>query len=314
MSRRPGAGRRLRSATPRGTASARAASGASQSIDSLVQDIRYGARVLTRSPAFTGFAVASLAIGIGAGAAVFSLADTVLLRTMAVRDPASLVLMRWTSGPVSPFSSLNGNGDQNDSGLSSTSFSYVAYQSFRADASRYLDVIGFADLYQVNASVDGRAELATAHVVSDNYFDVLGCDPRSRARAWRDRRHASTATPAAVISDRFWHRRFGGGDAVGKTVSINAVPVTIVGIAPASFHGTGQVGTDPDLFVPLALHGRMMPGDDPMMDPNFWWVLMFGRAQARRERRGGARRAGRPAEADRRVGQAGTDGEGSAAR
>ena len=70
------------------------------SIDSLLQDIRYGARVLTRSPAFTGFAVASLAIGIGAGAAVFSLADTVLLRTMAVRDPASLVLMRWTSGPV----------------------------------------------------------------------------------------------------------------------------------------------------------------------------------------------------------------------
>ena len=93
------------------------------SIDSLLQDVRYGARVLTRSPAFTGFAVASLAIGIGAGAAVFSLADTVLFRTMAVRDPASLVLMRWTSGPVSPFSSLNGNGDQNDSGLSSTSFS-----------------------------------------------------------------------------------------------------------------------------------------------------------------------------------------------
>ena len=80
-----------------------------------------------------------------------------------------------------------------------------------------------------------------------------------------------------MISDRFWHRRFGGGDAIGKTVSINAVPVTIVGIAPASFHGTGQVGTDPDLFVPLALHGRMMPGDDPMMDPNFWWVLMLGR-------------------------------------
>jgi predicted permease len=246
------------------------------SIDSLLQDIRYGARVLTRSPAFTGFAVASLAIGIGAGAAVFSLADTVLLRTMAVRDPASLVLMRWTSGPVSPFSSLNGNGDQNDSGLSSTSFSYVAYHSFRADASRYLDVIGFADLYQVNASVDGRAELATAHVVSDNYFDVLGVIP-ARGRALGAIDDTATATPAAVISDRFWRRRFGGGDALGKTVSINAVPVTIVGIAPASFHGTGQVGTDPDLFVPLALHGRMMPGDDPMMDPNFWWVLMLGR-------------------------------------
>ena len=119
-----------------------------QALDSLVQDIRYGVRVLAKSPAFTGFAVASLAVGIGAGAAVFSLADAVLLRTMAVRDPASLVLMRWRSGPVFPFSSLSGNGEQNTAGLASTSFSYAAYQSFRTDASRTLDVLGFADLYR----------------------------------------------------------------------------------------------------------------------------------------------------------------------
>ncbi len=185
------------------------------SIDSLLQDVRYGARVLTRSPAFTGFAVASLAIGIGAGAAVFSLADTVLLRTMAVRDPASLVLMRWTSGPVSPFSSLNGNGDQNDSGLSSTSFSYVAYRSFRDDASRYLDVIGFADLYQVNASVDGRAELATAHVVSDNYFDVLGVIPtRGRALGAIDDTldsHACGGHQRSLLAPTFRRRRTPSG-------------------------------------------------------------------------------------------------------
>ena len=148
-----------------------------QALDSLVQDIRYGVRVLAKSPAFTGFAVASLAVGIGAGAAVFSLADAVLLRTMAVRDPASLVLMRWRSGPVFPFSSLSGNGEQNTAGLASTSFLYAAYQSFRTDASRTLDVLGFADLYEVNAAIDGRAELASAHAVSDNYFDVLGVAP-----------------------------------------------------------------------------------------------------------------------------------------
>jgi predicted permease len=246
------------------------------SLDSLLQDIRYGARVLTKSPAFTAFAVASLAIGIGAGTAVFSLTDAVLLRTMAVRDPASLVLMRWTSGPVFPFTSLNGNGDQNETGLASTSFSHVAYRSFRDEASRYLDVLGFADLYQVNAAVDGRSELATAHVVSDNYFDVLGVAPQ-RGRALGPIDNEPAAMPAAVISDRFWHRRFGGGDAIGKVLSVNAVPVTVVGIAPASFHGTGQVGSDPDLFLPLMLHSRFMPNDDPIMDPNFWWVLMLGR-------------------------------------
>jgi len=245
-------------------------------LDSLLQDLRYGARVLTKSPAFTGFAVASLAIGIGAGTAVFSLTDAVLLRTMAVHDPSSLVLMRWTSGPVFPFTSLNGNGDQNETGLASTSFSHAAYRSFRDEASRYLDVLGFADLYQVNAAIDGRSELATAHVVSDNYFDVLGVAPqRGRALGAIDSEPAAPA--AAVISDRFWRRRLGGGDAIGKVVSVNAVPVTIVGIAPASFHGTGQVGSDPDLFLPLLLHSRLMPNDDPIMDPNFWWVLMLGR-------------------------------------
>jgi predicted permease len=246
------------------------------SLDSLLQDIRYGVRVLAKSPAFTGFAVASLAIGIGAGTAVFSLTDAVLLRTMAVHDPSSLVLMRWTSGPVFPFTSLNGNGKQSETGLASTSFSYAAYRSFRDEASRYLDVLGFADLDQVNAAIDGRAELATAHVVSENYFDVLGVTPQ-RGRALGAIDSVPTATPAAVISDRFWRRRFGGGDAIGKVVSVNAVPVTIVGIAPASFHGTGQVGSDPDLFLPLMLHSRFMPNDDPILDPNFWWVLMLGR-------------------------------------
>ncbi len=230
-----------------------------QALDSLVQDIRYGVRVLAKSPAFTGFAVASLAVGIGAGAAVFSLADAVLLRTMAVRDPASLVLMRWRSGPVFPFSSLSGNGEQNTAGLASTSFSYAAYQSFRTDASRTLDVLGFADLYEVNAAIDGRAELASAHAVSDNYFDVLGVAPViGRGLGAIDNR--VDAPPAAVISDRFWKRRFGSSaDAVGRAVAVNAIPFTVVGIAPATFHGTGQVGSDPDLYCTVVASGAAQP-------------------------------------------------------
>ena len=247
------------------------------SLDSIAQDVRYGLRQIARAPAFSVIAIVSLAIGIGSGAAVFSLADAVLLRTMAVRDPGGLFVMRWWSGPVFPFNSLNGNGGQTDAGLGSTSFSLAAYRSFGADAARYLDVLGFADLYQVNLAVDGRAEIGSAHAVSGNYFDLLGV-PAARGRALAPIDDAATASPTAVISDRFWKRRFGGEDAVvGRTLVINKVPFTVVGVAPPAFHGTGQVGTDPDVFVPLALHAVVVPDDDPLDDPNFWWVLMLGR-------------------------------------
>jgi len=179
------------------------------SLDSIVQDLVYGARLLRRSPAFTAVAVLSLAVGIGATAAVFSLAEGVLLREMPVRDPSSLFVIKWRSGPVFPFSSLNGYGEQNESGLASTSFSYAAYQSFRSDAAQYVDVLGFADLDRVNLVSDGRAELASAHAVSGNYFDLLGIRP-SAGRALGAVDDQNTAAPAAVISDSLARRRFGG--------------------------------------------------------------------------------------------------------
>ena len=247
------------------------------SIDSIAQDVRYGARQVRRAPVFTLIAVLSLAIGIGAGTAVFSLADAAILRTMAVRDPSALRIIEWTSGPVFPFSSLNGYARQNAAGLGSTSFSLAAYQSFHADAARYVDVLGFADLYQVNASIDGRSELATAHAVSGNYFDVLGVAP-AVGRALGAIDDARDADPALVISHRLWKSRFGGDPgAVGRIVAVNSVSFTVVGVLPPAFHGTGQIGTDPDLYVPLSLKPRVVPNDDPPADPNFWWVLMLGR-------------------------------------
>jgi predicted permease len=247
------------------------------SVDSVAQDIRYGVRVLRRAPAFTAVAVLSLVIGIGAATAVFSLADAVLLRTMAVKDPSSLFVVKWRSGPVFPFSSLNGYGEQNASGLASTSFSFAAYHAFQTDAARYLDVIGFADLEQVNVVIDGRADLSPAHCVSGNYFDVLGLVPQAgRPIGPADDRYDAAA--AAVVSDRFWKRRLDGSPAaIGRTILVNSVPFTVVGVAPRAFRGTGQVGSEPDLYLPLSLHSRVVPNDDPPMDPNFWWVLMLGR-------------------------------------
>lgn len=246
-------------------------------LDSIVQDLRYGARVLRRSPAFAVVAVVSLGLGIGAAAAVFSLSDAVLFRTLAVRDPESLVLLRWHSGPVAPFNSLNGYGQQDEAGMSSTSFSYAAYEAFRRDAAQLIDVVGFADLYYANLAVDGWAERGTAHAVSGNYFEVLGVRP-SLGRALAEPDDRVDAAPAAVISDAFWRRRFGAAaDAVGRSLDVNGVRFTIAGVLPSAFHGTGQVGTDPDVYVPLAAKRLVVPSDDPPMDPNFWWVLTVGR-------------------------------------
>ncbi len=246
-------------------------------LDSIVQDVRYGVRQISRAPMFSAIAILSLAVGIGATTAVFSLADAVLLRSMAVRDPGSLFVIRWYSGPTLVFSSLNGNADHDATGTDSTSFSFAAYGSFRADASKQIDVVGFADLYQVNVVADGQAEMGTAHAVSGNYFDVLGVET-AKGRALGPADDRADAAPAAVISDRMWRTRFGGSaDTIGKKILVNNVPFTIAGVLPATFHGTGQVGTDPDVYVPLALKARVVPYDDPPADPNFWWVLMLAR-------------------------------------
>lgn len=246
-------------------------------LDSVTQDIRYGMRQIVRAPTFSAVAILSLAIGVGATTAVFSLAHAVLLQTMPMRDPARLFVLKWISGPVIPFSSLNGWGSQNATGTSSTSFAFAAYQAFRQQASAQMDVLGFADLDRVNIVADGRAELVQAHGVSGNYFDVLGVSP-ALGRALGPGDDAPDAPGAAVISSGLWHRRFGAAqNVIGRTIQINAAAFTIVGVVPQAFHGTGQVGTDPDVYVPLLLHARVLPNDDPIMNPNFWWVLTMGR-------------------------------------
>jgi predicted permease len=246
-------------------------------LDGIVQDLRYGVRMLRRSTALTIIAVASLAIGIGSSAAVFSLANAVLFRTLAVDDPDGLVVMKWFSGPAMPFESLNGTGEQSADGASSTSFSSAALDAFRGQGSRFVDVIAFADLYKVNIASGAAGEMGTAHAVSGNYFETLGVGSiAGRTLGAGDDR--VDALPAIAISHSFARRHFARPeDAIDQTVSVNAVPFTVAGVLPASFHGTGQAGSDPDIYVPLALRTRVVPNDDPITDPNFWWVLMMGR-------------------------------------
>ena len=248
------------------------------SVETVVQDVRYGVRVMRKSPTFAATAVLSLAVGIGAASAVFSLADALLVHRLAVPAPEQLVLVRWKSGPVFPLESLNGYASQTDEGLASTSFSHLAYTRMRTEGAGALDIFGFADLYTVSLAVDGQAEMGRGHVVSGNYFGVLGVQP-ALGRPLVESDDRDDAAPAAVISHGFWQRRFGGSpETAGKTVVVNGRPFVVVGVMPAGFRGTGQVGDTPDVYVPLALRSQVAPlGDDSVTDPNVWWVLMMGR-------------------------------------
>ena len=247
-------------------------------LETIAQDVRYGLLQMRRAPGFTAIAILSLAIGIGASAAVFSLADRMLFRKLpGVADPDALVLLEWASGPVFPFSSLNGNGRQNAEGLSSTSFALVSFREMQAAVKGSADLFGFADLYDVNIAIDGRAEMANANAVSGSYFDVLGVAPES-GRALGEADNLPEAAPAAMISDAFWQRRFARSpDAVGRGIVINGIPFTIAGVTRRGFRGTGQVADAPDVFVPLSQQARITRAEEKDDDPTYWWVLVMGR-------------------------------------
>src|SRR5262245_23945582 len=222
-------------------------------METILQDLRYGLRMMRRSPAVALVAIVSLGLGIGGAAAVFGLAGALLFRGLAVRSPEELALFRWTSGPVSVFESLNGNTqhDDRDFSITSTSFSKPAFEALRQELSGRAGVFGFADLYRLNLSIDGRADVAAGHVVSGNYYNTLGLSA-ALGRLIGDADDRTDAPPVAVISYSFWQRRFAGGNVVGRQLVLNGVPFTIVGVAPAGFRGTLQVGQEHEVILPMA--------------------------------------------------------------
>lgn len=246
-------------------------------LDDLLQDARFGARLLRRAPMFTLAAIASLSIGIGSAGAVFSLAQTVLFSTLPVDKPEELALFRWTAGPdVSFFDSLNGFGNQTETDSSSTSFSYVTFRQIQAQLASRVDVFGFADIYRANATVDGIPETLSGQVVSGNYFEALRIGPAAGRLLGQDDDRAG-ASAAAVISHALWRRRFAESrDAIGKTITINGIPFTIVGVLPPRFVGTMQVSDQYDVMLPMARYGEVTRTEDAER-PNYWWVLMMGR-------------------------------------
>jgi predicted permease len=249
-----------------------------QSIEALIQDARYGLRQMRRQPAFTIVAILSLALGIGANTAIFSLIDAVLLKTLPVKDPEELILLKWESGQNPPAELISGSVSMSGGSLSSTSFSFHAYEQFRQQVEALSDVIAFAELERLNASIDGQAELASGQVVSGNYYKALGVEPVAGRALFESDDRVAEADSAAVISYAYWQRRFGRDpETVGKTIYLNGSPFTIIGVAPPGFYGTLDVGISPDITVPVAKQALVMPGEPYLNRPGVWWLQVLGR-------------------------------------
>jgi predicted permease len=247
----------------------------------VMHDLTLAIRQLWKSPGFTAVAVLSLALGIGANTAVFSLVNDFLLRSLPVRNPEELVLFRLTEGVrgrLSRAGENNGSVDPVTGRGSSTSFSLLIFERFRARHPALSEVFAFAPFSQVNVLVDGQPEIAvSAQLASGNYHTGLGV-PAILGRTFTEDDDRVSAPPVAVISYRYWENRFGHDPAVlGKAIQINRVPTAIVGVTPPAFNGALQAGESVDVTVPLAHYLRFQPDRAGRAQPWYWWIRVMGR-------------------------------------
>ncbi len=217
-------------------------------MDALLQDLRYAVRMLARSPGFTVAAVLSLALGVGANTAIFSLVNAALFAPLPVREPEGLVRL-YTS-------------DSRNPGYSGTSL--PNFRDYAEQARGSIQGLAAYDWVPLSLVNGGEPELVFGQIVTANYFDVLGVRPvlgRSFTPV-EDQR----PEPVAVLSHALWKRRFASDPGVvGRSVDMNGLSFTVVGVAPPQFTGL-DVGVRPELWVPMGLHAQVIPDDAEVSD------------------------------------------------
>ncbi|HEY2823464.1 MAG TPA: ABC transporter permease [Candidatus Acidoferrum sp.] len=233
----------------------------------LWQDIRFGLRVLAKNLGFTIIAVVTLALGIGANTAIFSLMDQILLRRLPVRNPSELVVLH-APGPKT--------GRVSSDGDDSESFSYPMYKGLRDGAA---NVVGLVARSALDASLasQGQTERGRLELVTGNYFDVLGVQPAIGRVFTQDDDRVPGGHPLAVLSHNYWSKRFASDPSVlNKTILINNVPMTIVGVSRIGFTGV-QIGQSPDVFVPMAMAKQLNFDDGALTEWNDYWMKVLAR-------------------------------------
>jgi predicted permease len=249
-------------------------------MSTLWQDLQYGARMLIKARGFTAIAVLSLALGIGANTALFSVVDVLLLKKLPVKEPGRLVLFRSMAQREFSAGSYTGNSstDAATGQRTMTSFPYQSFQRLREQESALSDIFAFGNV-GLNVSADGHADVATGQAVSGNYFAGLGVQPLF-GRVLTEEDDKAGASAAAVLSFRYWKQRFGGNPSVvGKQINLNNVAFTIIGVTPPGFEGTMQAGSTQDVTIPIAWEPHVYVDRERsnMNGAGVWWLRLMGR-------------------------------------
>jgi predicted permease len=250
---------------------------------SLLNDLRYAMHMMLKHPGFTAIAVLTIALGIGANTALFSVIDAVLLRKLAVSKPDELLLFNasWNREKFGVGSFSGSNQRDQATGLTvGTSFPLQTLARLREQTKdpqcAVSDVFAFS-VVETNLNTGVQAEVVDGQVVSGNYYSALGV-PAYLGRTITDADDNPAASPVAVLSYRFWSKRFGSDPGVvGKQVNINNVPFTIIGVTPPGFEGTMQVGTSEDVSMPLAWEQQITAERSMTTGAGAWWLRLMGR-------------------------------------
>jgi macrolide transport system ATP-binding/permease protein len=251
------------------------------------RDLRYAARTLRKTPGFTCVALLVMALGIGANTSIYSFLDALLLCSIPVSDPSSLVVLNWhaKSERDSVMESTSGwTGDDPELGVISGIFPYAAFELFQKDNAVFSDVFAHCRTREVrtlNVVIKGQAETAAGDLVSGNYFQGLGIVPGAGRLIIPDDDRFGAPT-VAVISHSFSERYFGTADAAGQSILINNLPFTVIGVAPPEFFGVDP-SIAPDIYLPMhtnvALGAQIPFGFAPAdyLDAHYYWVEVMAR-------------------------------------
>jgi predicted permease len=254
-------------------------------LSDFLQDTRYGLRMLRKNPGFTGVAVITLALGIGANTAIFSLIDAVMLRALPVRDPQQLVLLQWDARHEPKTTSNGSYGDCAANFGEGEPTGCLLSKPFVDDVRSKTDVFSglaaFADAGHLNLSGNGPASQTAPLYVSGDYFETLGVRA-AIGRTIQPGDDTLSAPAVVVLNYGYWQSAFGGDpSAVGKTIHLQNLPFTIVGVAEPRFVNLTP-GDTFDLWIPLAQRRRLRAHWSPRMDnAGNWWIVAVARLKPR---------------------------------
>lgn len=251
-------------------------------LENLFEDLRYGVRTLGKNKGFAAVAIFTLALGIGANTAIFSLVDAALLRAIPVRDAEQLVLLKWKARTEPKHWSNSSYGDCASSSQKVGSFGCSFSEPFFREVSNKEDIFSgvaaFAGSDRLNVSGIGAASVIDqAEYVTGDYFDALKIRP-ALGRLINREDDTASAEPVVVLSFRYWRSQFGGSrDVVGKPILLNRVPFTVVGVAEESFDSLSP-GNHFTMWIPLIMASRLdLPWDNRDVNSSYWWLVIAGR-------------------------------------